>query len=93
MDKEYASIDLKTIFIVVGIIIIAAILLVKIRDIGVGSDSVTGATAATADSGSNIRSSAPTPTSCTKTQNCGSPTCGTARGGACGAASGGSCGG
>jgi len=33
----------------------------------------------------NIKSSQPTPSSCTPTQNCGSPTCGAARGtGSCG---------
>lgn len=32
----------------------------------------------------NIKSSAPTPGSCTKEQNCGSPTCGASRGAGCG---------
>jgi hypothetical protein len=32
----------------------------------------------------NIRSSAPTPSSCTATQNCGQQTCAASRGGSCG---------
>ena len=36
---------------------------------------------------SNIKKAEPTPSSCTPTQNCGSPTCAATRGGGCGCGS------
>jgi len=86
--------NLKKILIAIGIILIAVVVLIKIRDNIETKNQISGAsTTNTAESGSNIKQSAPTPTSCTRTQNCGSPTCGAARGGTCGAATGGTCGG
>jgi len=83
--------------IVIGIILISVIALVKARDF-LSDNKITGNTISTEQksttpTGANIKRSAPTPTSCTRTQNCGSPTCGAARGGTCGASTGGSCGG
>jgi hypothetical protein len=76
--------NLKTMLIVIGVIIIAIVVLVKIRDVIANNDEVTGA--AVTEPESNIKQAAPTPSSCTPGQNCGSPTCAvaTGRGGGCG---------
>jgi len=69
--------DLKTILIITGVIIIVLVVLIKLKN------NVTGASIT--DSESNIKQAAPTPTSCTSTQNCGRSTCDAASGrGSCG---------
>ncbi len=66
----------QKIFLTIVVVLLLVLIFVKIRDGG-----ITGASVAT-----NIKQAAPTPSSCTPTQNCGSSSCGVAsgRGGGCG---------
>lgn len=76
--------DIRTIIIIISIILITLIVLIKIRN--TMENKVTGSTIKNTESGSNIKRAAPTPSSCTSAQNCGSPSCDVAsgRGGGCG---------
>ncbi len=80
MDKE----QLKTYFIIFGVILIAVFLLFKLRDYVDGD--VTGKTVEQDLDTSNIKQAEEIPSACTASQNCGSPTCGVAsgRGSGCG---------
>lgn len=80
MDKK----QIRNYVIVIGIILVAVFAMIKIRDYmnnGITGRVIENTQQNTVNTGaSNIKRSAPTPTTCTPTQNCGSPSCGVASG-------------